>query len=522
ALYAAFAAGRPSPLPELAVQYADYAAWQRDWLSGAVLAAEVDWWRGELAGLPPVVELPVDRPRRADRAPRAGVAPIVLGETTVTALDELVRRRGATRFMVLLAVFHALLARHGAGGDVAVGTPVAGRTRLELEPLIGFFVNTLALRARTAPGDRFDELLTRVRETVIAAYAHQEVPFEKLVEELAPERSLSHAPLVQVMFAFQDRAGGERGEAAPSDGAPSFSAFGAGGAAEAKFDLSLGLEERDGRLAGGLEYAADLFDASTAEALARRFVALLESALETPEQPLGELAMLSASERRQVEREWSGVERPSPRPAQVSLWHLFAARAAERPQAKALAWVETDAAGGEVAGAWSYGELASRARGFAAHLSALGAGPESRVGVLLERSPELLVALLGTLGCGAAYVPLDPAYPASRLELMLADGGVGWLVAESEPPAGLRVPAAVEVIRRGDDGALPAAEVAAGWASPAAAHHLAYAIYTSGSTGRPKGVAIEHRAATALAAWAAERYSAEELAGVLAATSVCF
>ncbi len=482
ALYAAFAAGEPSPLAELPVQYADYAVWQRAMLQGEALERQLAYWRDRLAGALPL-DLPTDRPRPAMPSFRGGRVPVALGPELSSRLCRLARREGCTPFMMLLAGFAALLARYSGQEEVSVGTPVANRGRREIESLIGFFVNTLVLRGDLAGDPAGLELLRRSRETALGAYAHQEVPFEKLVEELRPERDLGRTPLVQVLLALQNvpMPALELGDVRLTLTEPA--------AASVKFDLTLALAEVSGGIAGSLEYAAELFDAATALRMAGHLTLLLDGLVAAPGRRLSELPLLTPEERRQVLVEWTRTEAPPSGTVQG----LFEAQVARTPEATAVVWREERL---------TYAELNRRANRVAHGLRALGVGPETRVAVCMERTPELLSALLGVLKAGGAYVPLDPAYPAERLRYMTEDSRAAMVLTREEM-AKLAGP---------ESDPEP-------WAQPG---NLAYVIYTSGSTGRPKGVAIEHRSASALAHWSREVFTAGELAGVLASTSVCF
>ncbi len=489
------------PLPELPVQYADYALWQREWLSGDVLEAQLGWWRDRLAGAPPVLELPADRPRSLARDGRVSRVPFSLPAETSRALRELSRREGATPFMTLLAAWQALLARYAGTEDVSVGTPIAGRTRLETEPLIGFFVNTLVLRADLSGEPDFRALLGRVREATLGAYAHQEVPFERLVEELAPERSLAHSPLFQVLFVLQD-AGGE----APRPGGLRVEPIAAGGGS-AKFDLTLALADGEEAIRGTLAYRTALFDAATAERMLEHFGRVLEAAASAPETPVSRVPLLSAGERRRLLVEWNDTARGHPRDATVH--GLFAAQAARTPDAAALSF-----AGGTL----TYAELHARSGRLAHALRGRGVGPESRVGICVERSPGMLVAMLAVLQAGGAYVPLDPAHPLERLRYVLEDAGVRVLLVGS---AGADPVPGFEGERVGVD----EADADAPGEAPESGvlpENLAYVIYTSGSTGRPKGVQVEHRSVVALLHWLRGHVRPEERESVLASTSITF
>jgi amino acid adenylation domain-containing protein len=501
ALYGACATGRPSPLPDLPVHYADFAVWQRRRLSGALLEAELEHWRERLAGAPPALELPTDRPRPAVQTFRGATADFVLPGRLVAKLRAIARLRRATLFMALLATFQTLLARLTGQQDVSVGSPIAGRIQSQTENLIGFFVNTLVLRTRLDGGPGLGELLERVRETTIAAYAHQEVPFESLVERLQPERHLGRTPLFQVMLALQNappgvlEAPGLRLEPLLVD------------SGTAKFELTMTLAEEHGALHGSAEHNRDLFDATTIHRMLAGWEVLLEAALAEPERNVFELPLLTAAERQALLLEFNDTAALA---VSVDLLPgLFAAQARRRPEALALVWKEERL---------TYGTLAGWVRRLERRLRDLGVGPEVRAGVLLERTPDLVVALLAVLAAGGAYVPLDPAYPRERLSWIAADAAVALVITQETllPLAGeITAGPVVDV----DGGGLEQEE---GDSLRADAGNLAYLIYTSGSTGRPKGVAIEHRSAAARVRWAAGVFSPEELAGVLASTSIAF
>ncbi|MCP4660599.1 MAG: AMP-binding protein, partial [bacterium] len=511
ALYAAFAAGGHSPLADLPVQYADFAVWQRQWLrrirpSGEVLEKELEYWIGQLSGVPQRLELPADRPRPAVQSFRGTTRPAAFPAELSDSLAALSRRQGVTLFMTLLAGFQALLGRHTGQDDISVGTPIAGRNRREIEELIGFFVNTLVMRTDLSggpadPEPSFRQLLARVRQVALDAYAHQDVPFERLVEALQPQRDLSTSPLFQVLFALQNapqetlELPGLTLSPVPAEGAT------------AKFELTLSLGQSPAGIAGGLEYNVDLFDATTMDRLLAHFERLLEGAVNDPERRLSELPWLSPGEEHQLLVDWD--ETGGAAVAARSIHGLFEAQAARIPEAVAVV------AGN---GRLSYGELDRRADQLASSLRRLGVRPESRVGICLERSAELVVAVLGVLKAGGAYVPLDPTYPAERLAFLLEDAGIELLLTQEALLERLPALAVRTLCLDAELSAIGARRRT----QPTRPDHLAYVIYTSGSTGRPKGVAIAHRSAVAMLSWAREVFSAEELEGVLASTSICF
>ncbi len=473
ASYAALRRGEEPRLPELPVQYADYAAWQRRWLSGAVLEAELGWWRERLAGAPPTLDLPADGRRRPGGSVPAGARPLVLGAGASRTLRGTARREGVTPFMAILAAWQLLLSRYSGQEDVVVGSPIAGRTRAETEGLIGFFVNTLVLRTDLSGDPTFRELLGRVRETTLGAFQHQDLPFERLVEELAPERSLSHAPLFQVAFTFETAAG--PGGALRLEGVETAPL--AHGPEAAKFELSLGLVQDAEEIAGGIVYRTDLFEDATAERMAGHLEAVLEALSAGPGRRLSELSLLRESERAQLLAS-SAATAEHPRAA---VHELFARQAERAPDAAAVVFEDSTLA---------YGELERRANRLACHLRRRGVGPEVRVAVCAERSAELVVALLAVLKAGGAYVPVDPAYPAGRIAYLLEDSGCAAVLVQDGLRELLGEPSmeviALEAALAEEEGGDAAPEVEV---SP---ENAAYVIYTSGSTGRPKGVVVTH------------------------------
>ncbi|HEU4561225.1 MAG TPA: amino acid adenylation domain-containing protein, partial [Longimicrobium sp.] len=504
ALYEAFARGEPSPMPELPVQYADFAVWQRAWLAGAVLERQIDWWKERLAGAPPLLELPTDHPRAASPDTHTGRVFRALPPETAEGVRALARREGATLYMVLLTALDLLLARWSGQEDVVVGTPIANRTRRETEGLIGFFVNTLALRADVSGNPSFQALLGRVRETTLGAYQHQEVPFERLVDELRVERSLSHTPLFQVMFALNDVSAGMR-----PWGGLAVEPYPSGGGA-AKFDLDVMVMEQEGGLGVAFTYREALWDASTMERVAGAYALLLEAAAADPGRPVLALPLVSEAERESLLAGSSGPLRDYP--AGLCVHDLFAAQAARTPHAPALVH------GGEVL---DYAGLERAANRLAHHLRRLGVGPETRVGICLERGPELVVAMLAILKAGGAYVPLDPAYPRERLAHMQADAAITLVITQSALADRLPENAAALLLLDVGRDAI-AAESAAAPESGTVPENLSHVIFTSGSTGRPKGVMIRHASTVVLLHWLRETVTDEERACALFSTSVNF
>ncbi|MFP2960560.1 amino acid adenylation domain-containing protein [Myxococcus sp. 1LA] len=473
--YRARRSGQPSPLAPLPIQYADYAAWQRQWLQGDVLQRQLDFWTAHLDGAPHVLELPSDFPRPPVQRFSGDTFRFVLPRSLHLALESLARQEGVTLFMALLAGFQLLLSRYSGQLDFVVGTPIANRTHPQLEGLIGFFVNTLPLRARLHGNPSFRELLHRVRDCALDAYAHQELPFEKLVEELHVERSLSHGPLVQVMFALQNAPGA----------LPELPGLTASSLAlhnrTAKFDLTLSLEETTDGLAGTIEYATALFAPHTVERLMTHYARLLHALVDAPEQHVGQVAFLSNEERQRLLVDWNATHRPYP--TETSIARAFEAQASLRPEAIAVHH------GAETL---TYGALEARANGLAALLRARGVGRhQPHVGVCLPRSADLVVALLAILKAGGAYVPLDPDYPSERLSFMTRDVRMQQVITHGTLAS--RVPAeAVEVICI-DSLAWNGLATTPVRDTDIHADDLAYVIYTSGSTGTPKGVCVPQR-----------------------------
>ena len=505
ALYQAYSRDEPSPLSDLPIQYADYAAWQHRNLQGNKLERELGYWREQLKGVPPALELLTDRPRPPVQSTRGARQSTVIPKRVSDGIKELSRREGVTPFTTLLAAFHTLLGRYTSQQDIVVGSPVAGRTQAETEGLVGFFVNTLALRLDLSGNPTFIELLHRAHEVALGAFAHQDLPFEKLVEELQPERDLRQTPIFQVALAYQNFPSHKlelSGLTLQSETTET---------GNAKFDLMLYMWQRADGLRAVLEYNLDLFDAGTIIRMLGHFTTLLESIALNPNQRLSELRLLSQEEEHQQLAEWNATasDFPDDRP----IHRLFEEQAARTPHAIALEVGDQRI---------TYSELDKRANQLAHYLRARGVGPEVRVGVCLDRSPHLIVALLGVLKAGGAYVPLDPAYPQGRIQLLVKDAHMAVLVTddslqavhgESESVAMVRLDRELAAIARESD-----QQVRSG-VTPA---NLAYVIYTSGSTGTPKGVAITHRNSAAFLTWA--KHATPEAAGarMLATTSISF
>jgi len=503
ALYEAFRAGGPSPLPELPVQYADYAVWQRDRLRGEALEAMLGYWTGRLRGVPPL-ELPADRPRPAVRTARGATAFFRVPAALAGGVRALGRAEGATPFMTLLAAFQSLLHRYSGQGVFAVGSPVANRNRAEVEGLIGYFINMLVLRADLSDDPSFRALLARVRYEALGAYENQDLPLELLVEALHPGRDLSRTPLFQVMFVFQNT---EMPDVARTDLTLSGLDTGAG-TGTAKFDLTLAMADDGPEMVGSFEYDTDLFDAATVGRMTDHFFALLETAVADPTRRVSELPMLSDAERTRLLVGWNDTRAEFPVDARTHT--LFEAQAARTPGAVA---VEGEGV------SLTYAELDARSNRLAHHLRRCGVGPDVRVGLSVERSPEMAVGILGVLKAGGAYVPLDPAYPADRLAFMLSDARVPVLLTQRRLRDRLPAGDARVIELDADDFAVepatsPAAEVAAGDA--------AYVIYTSGSTGTPRGAIVTHGGLTNHCLAAAEMFRIGPADRVLQFASLSF
>ena len=502
-LYEAITTNRPAALEELPLQYADYALWQRNWMQGEVLESQLSYWRRQLSDLR-MLELPIDYPRPALQTFRGAkhtrVVPLAVSE----ALKRLGQSEDATLFMVVLATFASLLSRYSGQTGITVGTPVANRRRTELEPLIGLFVNTLVLHLDTAGCQSFRELVHRAREVCLGAYANQDVPFEKLVEELQPERSLSHTPLFQVLLVMQNvprrilDLKGLRLEGLSSE------------VGATKFDLTLVAEESEQGLACTIEYNTDLFRPETIDQLAQHFERLLEAIVADPDRRPSELALLSREERRKILVEWNDTQRPYS--YDVPIHELIERQVESTPDAVALTFEEQRL---------THRELNERANQLAHRLRGLGVGPFILVGVLMERSVQMVVALLATLKAGGAYLPLDPEYPRDRLEFMLKDAAAPVVLTQEKFLN--RLPEFTgNVISVDSEWESIAQEPRQNPAPVVGPDHLAYVIYTSGSTGQPKGVMVHHRGISNRLLWMQETYQLTQSDCVLQKTPFGF
>jgi amino acid adenylation domain-containing protein len=505
ALYQAYLRDEPSPLPDLPLQYADFAAWQHRTLQGKKLERELGYWREQLKGVPPALELITDRPRPPVQGTRGAKQSAIIPKRVSDALKELSRAERVTPFTTLLAAFHTLLGRYTGQQDIVVGSPIAGRTQAETEGLVGFFVNTLALRLDLSGDPTFVELLHRAQEVALGAFAHQDLPFEKLVEELQPERDLGHTPVFQVALAYQNFPSHKLelpGLTLQSEATETGSA---------KFDLMLYTWQRADGLRAVLEYNIDLFDAGTMIRMLSHFGTLLESIALNPNQRLSQLRLLTQEEEHQLLGEWNATASDSPDDRLIH--RLFEEQAARTPQTVAVQVGDQRV---------TYRELDRRANQLAHYLRAHGVGPEVRVGVCLKRSPDLVVALLGVLKSGGAYVPLDPAYPPDRIQLLMQDARMAVLISADSLPAVHGQSDQVAIVRLDRELASIARESDQQVQSDVNPANLAYVIYTSGSTGIPKGVAITHRNSAAFLSWAKQVTPAAAGARVLATTSISF
>jgi amino acid adenylation domain-containing protein len=473
-LYVAFCAGGSSPLPALSIQYADFAHWQRQWLQGEVLQTQIAYWKEQLAGAPALIDLPTDHPRPAVQTFRGAHQLLVLPKHLQEGFKVLSRQEGLTQFMALLAAFKVLLHRYTSQEDLIVGTPIANRNRLETEGLIGFFVNALVLRTDLSGNPSFRELLRRVREVCLGAYGHQDLPFDRLVEELHVKRDLSRNPLFQVMFVLHSAS-------MRTVELPGLTLSPVEGDSEtAHFDLTLQILDTEQGLTAAFVYNTDLFEAGTIARMLGNFQILLEAMVADPEQRVSDLPLLTESERQRLLVEWNSTKTDGPR--DLCIHQLFEAQVERTPDAIAVVFDAEQL---------TYGELNRRANQLAHHLRALGVGPEVLVAICVERSLEMVIGLLGILKAGGAFVPLDPAYPKERLAFMLKDAQVPVLLTQERLVVGLPEQDA-KVICLDSGWETLSSKSGENPDSSALPENLAYVIYTSGSTGQPKGVLVSH------------------------------
>ncbi|HEY7492621.1 MAG TPA: amino acid adenylation domain-containing protein [Candidatus Tectomicrobia bacterium] len=486
-LYEAYTSGKPLPFPALPIQYADFAQWQLQWLQGEVLDRQLAYWKQQLTGVS-TLQLPTDRPRPAVRTSRGARQPLVLSLPLTQALKTLSQRQGVTLFMTLLAAFQVLLHRYTGQDDIPVGSLIANRNRLELEGLIGCFTNTLVLRTDLSGNPSFRGLLGRVRNVTLAAYNHQDLPFEKLLEELRPPRDLSRNPLFQVLCVFHNtprrppELAGLTGHSLEVD------------TGTARFDLALDLSETPEGLRGWFEYSTDLFEAATIARMGEHFRTLLEGIVAAPEQRLARLPLLPAPERYRLLAAWNQTQTTDAH--DQCLQQVFEAQVARTPDAVAVVYANAHL---------TYRELNRRANQVAHHLRALGVAPEVLVGLCMERSLDMVVGLLGILKAGGACVPLDPAYPQERLAFMLEDAQIPVLLTQERLVMGLPAPR-VEVVCVDVAWQTIAQHSEQEPVSGVTADNLAFVLYTSGSTGKPKGVLGVHRATLNALAWMWQAY----------------
>ncbi len=502
-LYQAFVNGQPSPLTELPIQYADFALWQRQWLQGEVLSEQLDYWKQQLTDLP-ILQLPSDRPRPAIQTYRGTRQPLALCKSLTEKLTQFSQQEGVTLFMTLLAAFQTLLFRYTSSADIQVGSLIANRHHQEIESLIGFFVNTLVLRSDFSDSPTFRQLLKQVRDVTLEAYSHQDLPFEKLVEELEPERDLSRHPLFQIGFALQN----VPIQALELEGLTINHRLEHNGAA--KFDLFLELFETPDGISGWFEYSTDLFDAATISRIGENFQTLVAGIVANPDQKVADLPLLTATERQQLLVGWNQTQ--ADYPEQSCIHQLFEAQVQRSPDSIAAIFAEQQI---------TYHDLNARANQLARHLQTLGVGPDVLVGICVERSLEMIVALLAILKAGGAYISLDTAYPQQRLSLMLTDSQVTVLLTQQcllqqlpEHQASI-----VCLDRDWEDIATKTQDNLDINIHP---DNLAYVIYTSGSTGKPKGVAMPHRPLVNLIAWQSQTSTVEEGSKTLQYTPISF
>jgi len=483
ALYLGEVTGEEVPLPELPIQYCDFAVWQREWMQGEVLERQLAYWKEQLGDAPRVLDLPIDRPRPPIRSFRGARESFQLSEDVTRRLKALCQEQGTTMFMTLLAAFTVLLYRHTGQEDILVGSPIANRNRAEIEGLIGFFVNTLVLRTRLSGNPSLRELMAQVRTVTLGAYAHQDLPYEMLVDELHVERDLSTTPLFQVMMVLQNAQ-----RPLHMESGPSFSLLDIDSEA-ARIELALSITETEQGLWGTLVYRTDLFERSTILRLVEHFQIVIEELIADPDQGVADVRVLGEAEQHQLLVEWNQTGTGDPQARRVH--ELVESQAEERPDAVAVVHEDQHL---------TYGELSRRARTVAHHLVELGIGPEDLVAILMERSAEMIVSQLAVMKAGGAFVPLEPSYPQDRLAFMVDDTAASVILTTAAmrqhvPQTQARVACVDEIAGASAPGSIAIS------AEPINPERLAYLIYTSGSTGRPKGVMCRHGGLTSLVEW---------------------
>ncbi|MGZ6505367.1 MAG: non-ribosomal peptide synthetase, partial [Tumebacillaceae bacterium] len=481
ALYEAYLAGAASPLPELPVQYADFAEWQRNWMQGDVLETQLAYWKQQLSGDLPILKVQSDRPRPAKSVCQGATLAMEVPHSLAKQLHQLSQRLGTSLYMPMLAAYQTLMYRYSGQEDFLIGSPIANRNHREIEGLIGFFVNMLTLRADLSGNPTFEELIQRVQHVALDAFAHQDLPFEKLVEELQPDRDLSQSPLFNAVFALQNaprelwESNGLRLESVPIE------------TEQTVFDLTLQATEEGETLTLEAFYNAEMYNRGTIERMLQHFERVLQGMVDDPSLPIDDVVLLSEQERHQLLVEWNDTATAYPKTSNLAA--LFEEQVAQTPDAVAVVALDEEPL--------TYRELNERANQVARHLQKQGVQQGQTVGLCVERSLEMIVGLLGIVKAGAAYVPLDVNYPTERLRFMLEDAQVSLLVTQS--PLVDRLPLHdTKVVCLDTDRQEIAAESVANPTCLATAESLLYVIYTSGSTGRPKGVLVPHRAVTRL------------------------
>ncbi len=510
-LYESLIKEEPAPLPELDIQYADFAHWQRNWLSGEVLEKQIDYWKNELAGIPPLLELPTDRPRPAVQTFNGAVKNITIPAELSAALRKLSQEQGVTLFMTLMAAFQSLLHRYSSQDDVVVGSPIANRTNSAIENLIGFFVNTLIFRAAFSAGLTYEDLLRQVREAALGAYAHQDLPFEKLVEELQPDRDMSHAPIFQVAFVLQNLPP-QQSVDLPDLTMQALEADNA----TAKYDLTLTMTDHPDGLLASLEYNTDLFNAQTMQRMLDHFMVLLRQVSEEPDIAIDKIDLLKSEEKQLILRDWNQTEKPFPGDQCVHEW--FESLVEKQPEAPAIIFKANT---GDEEKVLSYQAYNQKVNQLARFLIDAGLKKEEVVGICMERSVEMALAMMAILKAGGAYVPIDPAYPQDRIEYMIEDSGLNIILTQE----------AIKERLPSDKATLIALD--SQWSkiekfkdsNPAIAldpENLAYLIYTSGSTGKPKGTMLRHRGACNLANAQIDAFKVKEGSRIMQFSSLSF